>query len=47
MDAFGIAVTATFVDKYGRSVATENHNLTGIPAGKVFTTPASFSRTLL
>ena len=36
MDAFGIAVTATFVDKYGRSVATENHNLTGIPAGKVF-----------
>ncbi len=36
VDAFGISVTATFVDKYGRSVASESHSLTGIPAGKVF-----------
>ncbi len=36
MDAFGISITANFVDKYSRSVATESHSLTVIPAGKVF-----------
>ena len=47
MEAFGIAVTATFVNKYGRSVATENHNLTGIPAGKVFYYASFVQSTLL
>jgi hypothetical protein len=36
MDAFGISVTAIFRDKYGRSVASESHSLTAIPAGKFF-----------
>ena len=35
-DALGVVVTATFVDKYGRSVATDQNTLTAIAAGRVF-----------
>ena len=31
-----MVVTATFVDKYGRSIATDQNTLTAIPAGRVF-----------
>lgn len=36
MDGLNIVVTTSFVDKYGRSVVTDSHNLTAIPAGGTF-----------
>ena len=36
MDAYGITIRTSFVDKYARSVATDSNTLIGIPAGKVF-----------
>ena len=36
LNALGVAVTATFVDKYGRSGATDSATLTAIPATKTF-----------
>ncbi len=36
MDAYGITVRTSFIDKYARSVATDSNTLIGIPAGKVF-----------